>query len=44
MTLERWKTLVDQLVDLAVIPQAVAPEGCFAEVSGGEVSAAGSAD
>ncbi len=31
MTLERWKTLIDQLVDLAVIPAAVAAEQCFAQ-------------
>jgi NitT/TauT family transport system substrate-binding protein len=35
MTLERWQTLVDQLVDLAVIPEAVPAESCFADLSGG---------
>jgi NitT/TauT family transport system substrate-binding protein len=35
MTLERWQMLVDQLVDLKVIPQAVPPESCFANVVDG---------
>lgn len=29
MTLARWQTLVDQLVELKVIDQPVAPESCF---------------
>jgi hypothetical protein len=32
MTLERWQTLVDQLVDLKVIAQPVPAESCFAKV------------
>jgi NitT/TauT family transport system substrate-binding protein len=31
MTRERWHTLVEQLVELKLIDQAVAPESCFAE-------------
>ena len=31
MTHERWQTLVDQLVDLGVIPTAVPAEQCFAD-------------
>jgi NitT/TauT family transport system substrate-binding protein len=31
MTLERWQTLVGQLVDLGVIPTAVPAEQCFAD-------------
>jgi NitT/TauT family transport system substrate-binding protein len=31
MTLERWRTLIDQLVELEVIPAAVAAEECFAD-------------
>jgi NitT/TauT family transport system substrate-binding protein len=32
MTLERWRTLIEQLVDLGVIQQAIAPESCFVEL------------
>jgi NitT/TauT family transport system substrate-binding protein len=31
MSLERWRILIDQLVDLGVIPAAVPAEGCFAD-------------
>ena len=31
MSLERWQTLIDQLVDLGVIPAAVPAEQCFAD-------------
>lgn len=32
MTRERWHTLVQQLVELKLIDQAVAPESCFADL------------
>jgi NitT/TauT family transport system substrate-binding protein len=32
MTLERWRTLIEQLVDLGVIAEPVAPESCFVEL------------
>jgi NitT/TauT family transport system substrate-binding protein len=32
MTVERWRTLIEQLVDLGVIQQAIAPESCFVEL------------
>ncbi|HEY7090333.1 MAG TPA: ABC transporter substrate-binding protein, partial [Tepidisphaeraceae bacterium] len=33
MTFDRWKTLVDQLVDLKVINKPVQPEQCFIELA-----------
>jgi NitT/TauT family transport system substrate-binding protein len=32
MTVERWRTLIEQLVELGVIVQAIAPESCFVEL------------
>jgi NitT/TauT family transport system substrate-binding protein len=35
MTLERWRTLVDQLVELGIVPaSSVAPEECFVDLGG----------
>jgi hypothetical protein len=33
MTVERWRTLIDQLVDLREIAQPVLPEQCFRDPS-----------